>query len=1022
MLELYRGGNFMTFKHRGLLGFTCRASLAAALVAATPTLAQEASTGADAQAEDPSDELIVITGSRIERSIEDSAVPLQLLTGEDLRESGTADLAEAVIELPGVSASVSPQNSNDQIQTAGLSTIDLRRLGDDRTLVLINGKRAVSNSGNSDRVSLSTLPSGFIKRVEVSTGGASAIYGSDAIAGVANFVLEDSFQGFEFDARYLTPEASGGEDRQFNAMVGTKFNDGRGYAMLAGSYRDVKAILADSTRPMSILALEFDDPDILASNSFANERGRPGCDTPNVERHCLVGSYSGSTPGGVFEGGDAWYRDGQWYNDIARTNPNGRLPADRAAGRDFYADYDGYNTRIGQSMVGARTMFNVGANLTYEFSSAVNVSLIGLYSAVDSDTSGGYETLNDSDTFGANAQTIGNIASTNPFIPPEVHVTRSGSVDFDRTLVELGIQQRLNRRETVRFIGDVSGELSDRWKYEVYSTYGHFYQNQINTNEYNHQKAQWALDVETVGGVIRCRNAAARADGCMPLNIFGEGTISEEAANYIRYTGQASQTRTQFTAGGFVRGDLFDLWAGPVKMVFGAEYRYEGQNTIGDRDGDLVGGLDGNPLTDDIDQTSLATFPSIDANYRVKEAYGELDVPLWRDKLNLQLAARVADYDTVGTIFSYNAGVVFRPTSGLTIRGQYSRSQRAPNLTEFFSLPRPDSDDLIDPCEGLMPDGSGIRTPAGVGGANADLAVVSANCLANTAIQAYFADPANAGLAFDDGDSSVQGPNAGNPDLKEETADSFTFGVVASPSFLPGLTLAVDYYRISIKDAITSIETQDTVDLCYTATDFPNNKFCDVITRNPATGEIVQVINYQENLNRERVEGIDASLFYKFRPGFIPGRFDIDVRYSHYLTQDVEFTGIGGEVLTSSPLGEIGSPNDELRLKVGYRLGDFRLTYTMTYIGGGVDDLVNAPNPTDDRYYRVDGQDYHRIYLSYDFGKKDQFRIYGGVNNLFNEFGPFMPDGLNNGDSRNIVSALNDPAGREFYMGLRARF
>lgn len=1011
----------MTLSRRKLLGVSCWASMSV-MLAAQASAQDVVADAAAVPADDPSSDLIVVTGSRIERSIEDSAVPLQLLGSEDLEESGTADLAEAVIELPGVSASVSPQNSNDQIQTAGLSTIDLRRLGDDRTLVLINGKRAVSNSGNSDRVSLSTLPEGFIKRVEVTTGGASAVYGSDAIAGVANFIMEDSFEGFEFGARYLTPEASGGEDIQINAMAGKKFNDNRGYVMLAGSYRDVKIIVADKTRPQSILAVEFDDPDVAAANNFANEIGQPGCDPGNVERHCLVGSFSGSTPGGVFEGGDAWFKDGQWFNDIARTNPNGRLPSDRAAGQDFYADYDGYDTRVGQSLIGARRMFNVGANLTYEFSPMFNVSLIGLYSMVDSNTAGGYETLNDSDTFGSTGQTIGNIASANPFIPPEVHVTRSGSVDFDRSLVELGIQRRLNKRETVRFIGDVSGSLSDNWAYELYSTYGKFHQRQINTNEYNHQKAQWALDVENVGGTIRCRNAAARAAGCVPLNIFGEGTVTPEAADYIRYTGNARQTRTQFTAGGFVRGELFDIWAGPVKAVFGVEYRYEGQETFGDPDGDLIGGLDGDPATDDIDQTSLATFPDIKASYRVKEAFGELDVPLWEDRLDLQLAARVANYNTVGTIFSYNAGLVFRPVDGLRFRAQYSRSQRAPNLTEFFSLPRPDADDLIDPCEGLMADGTGIRPPAGVGGSNADLAVVSANCLADPGIQAYFADPANAGNAFDDGDSSTQGPNAGNPNLKEETADTYTFGVVATPRFLPGLTLAVDYYRISIKDAITSIDTQDTVDLCYTAADYPDNKFCDVITRNAANGEIIEVINYQENLNRERVEGIDASLFYKFKPGFFPGRFDVDVRYTHYLTQDVKFTGIGGQQLTSSPLGEIGSPKDELRFKLGYRLGDFRFAYTMTYLGGGIDDLVAAPNPTDDRYYKVKGQDYHRIYASYDFGKSDEFRIYGGVNNLFNEHGPFMPDGLNNGDSRNIVSALNDPAGREFYVGVRARF
>ena len=1019
-----------------------RSGLAALAVMATPVMAQDIPQSAPSDAPEAApDGEIIVTGSRLRQGIENSAVPLQLLGAEDLQETGTVDLAEAIIELPGVSSSISPQSSNNLIQTSGLSTISLRRLGDDRTLVLINGKRAVSNSGNSDRVSLSTIPEGFIRRVEVTSGGASAVYGSDAIAGVANFILEDNFEGFEFTGRYLTPEASGGEDMRIGFTAAQKFADDRGYVMLGGSYRDFNAIRVDSTRPEALLALEFDDPDVSSNNSFANEINQPGCDPARENKHCLLGSLSQSTPGGVFEGTDAWFRDGRWFNDRSLQ------PDDRTGTQDFFGDFDGYNFREGLSLQGDRQIFNVGANITYEFSPAVELSILGLYNFIESSTLGGFETLNDSDTFAVrrldgggapvldengnfiyDTETIGNMASNHPFIPPEVEETRSGSVDFDRRLVELGQQQRLNNRETFRLIGGLSGDLSDRFSYEVFSTYGKFTQAQTNTGEFNFRKAQNALNIEANGNSgFQCVDAAARAEGCVPLNIFGAGTISQEAADYIRYIGRADQSRTQFTAGGFVRGDLFDIWAGPVQAVFGVEYRYEGQKTDGDSDGDPVGGLDGDPTTDDFDQTSLATFPTIDVSYRVKEAFGEVDFPLIEDKLNLQLAGRVADYNTVGTIFSYNAGVVFRPFDDLRLRAQYSRAQRAPNLTEIFSPPRPDSDSLTDPCEGLLPDGTGIVPLSGTGGDAADLAIVSANCLATGGVQAYFADPENIDpgtgeiLAFD-GPGTVQGPNAGNPNVQEETADTYTVGAVFTPSFIPNLTLVVDYYRIDIKDAITAISTQDTVDLCYSAADFPNNRFCDVIRRNPVNGSVTEVINFQENLNRELVEGIDAQLLYRFEPGFIPGRFDFDLRYSHYLAQEVEFEGIGGTIVTTSPLGEIGSPNDEFRASVGYRNGGFRLAYTMTYQGGGVDDLETDGDPLDDRYYRVKGQDYHRIYAGYDFGPDDNFRIYGGVNNLFDDYGPFVPTGLDNGSSLNIVSNLNDPAGREFYMGVRARF
>jgi outer membrane receptor protein involved in Fe transport len=274
--------------------------------------------------EDAPVEEVYVTGSRIPRTNETSPIPLQVFDAADLEVSGTDDLAEAVIQLPGVSPSISPQSSNNLIQTSGLSTISLRRLGDDRTLVLINGKRAVSNSGNADRVSISTLPVGFVKRTEVTTGGASAIYGSDAIAGVANFILRDEFEGLRVDARTSTPDASGGDESRLNILFGTNYGDG-GNVLFGLTYRDEDIIRADSTRPESVLALQFDDPSFGSNDLFAEEWLEPGCQATPVgnDRHCLLPDFS-TLPGGTFEG-DAWFshRDQRWYNDKS-LHPEGR--------------------------------------------------------------------------------------------------------------------------------------------------------------------------------------------------------------------------------------------------------------------------------------------------------------------------------------------------------------------------------------------------------------------------------------------------------------------------------------------------------------------------------------------------------------------------------------------------------------------------------------------------------------------------------------------------------------------------
>jgi len=499
---------------------------------------------------------------------------------------------------------------------------------------------------------------------------------------------------------------------------------------------------------------------------------------------------------------------------------------------------------------------------------------------------------------------------------------------------------------------------------------------------------------------------AARADGCVPLNIFGEGSVSEAAASYIRYTGYLNQVREQTTFAGNINGELFQLPAGPVLSAFGFEYRKEEQRTDGD--------------ADNIDElTSMTPIPDIEAEFAVTEGFVELDIPLIRDQLSLQLAARFADYDTVGSVLSYNVGGSWAPTQDLRFRAQYSRSQRAPTITEFFSPPRGDFDSLLDPCDGLMSDGTGLTLPAGFDTPDHDIATLRANCQSETGIQAFFNDPVNAGQAFEF-DGSVSGPNAGNTGLAEETADTFTVGAIFTPSVVPGLSVIVDYYNIAVEDAIGSVSTQLTADLCYTSTDFPNNRFCNVISRDASSGVVSQVINQQENLDEITREGVDVTVNYDFEAPLVPGDMDLNFIYTQYLVDELVFLGQGGLPTTDDSLGEIGSPEREFRMRLGWEHQALRLSYSVRYKDGGVDNLDVAS--TDNAFFEIDGQAYHNIYVRYAFGEGERYSVYGGVNNIFDEFGPFLPTGLDNGGSRNIVSSLNDVEGREFYVGLRARW
>lgn len=943
--------------------------------------AQEATNTNDADAALELEE-VVVTGSRIRRSNANTAIPVQGLDAFEIESSGSMDLAEIVTEIPGVNYAISPENSGLSVQNPGLSSVELRGLGNNRTLTLINGRRAVSNSGNGERVSLDTVPSSFVERVEVTTGGASAIYGADAIAGVVNIILKDDFEGLEVGYRVGSADASGEEENTFELTWGSNFGQGQGNVMIGLVYDDETEVLADASRIESISPLRY------VGNGEFDSTG-----------------LSSAIPGGRFEGDDAWNVGGVWFNDQSAAPNDGRDPS-----VGFELDLDGYNIRPGRSLSPAVERIAAATLINYDLSDATTAFAELYFTRVNvlSKNAPRFE-INTRD-IGAPGNTvdIGSIAADNPFIPAEVEETRSGTVSWRRRFNEVGLDIKDNERDTLRSSIGLRGDLDNGWAWEASGTYGRFEQSQIQFNALNRQNIQYALNIEDDGnGGFQCIDATARAEGCVPLNIFGEGSITDAMANYIRYTGRLNQEREQFTVAANINGDIFEMPAGMVKAAVGVEYRKEEQNTAGD------------PSNQTFD-TSVSVVPNLAADFDVTEAFAEIDIPLLAEaplahSLSLQFAARVGNYSTIGSIFSYNAGGSWMPVEDFRIRGQYSRSQRAPTITEYFSPPRGDFDNIDDPCTGLLVDGTGLDPN------DPNSAAFSANCLAEAGIQAFFADPNNAGLAFD-GDGSVPAPNTGNNQLQEETADTFTAGIVYTPSFIPGLIVIADYYSIDIDDAVGSVSSQDTMDLCYSAADFPNNRFCNVVTRDVSGGDVTEIVNRVENLNNRKVEGIDFSIDYGFEPSFVAGQFDAKLIYNHSLTNERVFEGLNGPELTDFN-GEIETPEDSYRAKFGYGLGGLRLTYTLTFYGGGVDQ--NDVDATDPDFFETRDEYYHDIFASYAFDNDYNLKLYGGIKNIEDETGPLIPAaGLDNSgsSSRNIVSNINRPIGREYYLGIRATF
>lgn len=983
-------------------------SMAAAALASASASAQD-QTDQVAVSQEPiateAKEPIIVTGSRIIRENANSTMPLQVLTTEDIEEGGTNQIGEILAGLPGVRGDFTPVNTVFDAQNAGLSAVELRRLGSNRTLTLIDGRRAVSNSGNGERVDLNTIPAGFVKRVEVTTGGASAIYGTDAIAGVVNLIMEDDFDGLNLDVRYGQPEASGGEEFTVSGMFGTRFANDRAYFLAGIDYFTHDSIRADASRPQTIANIEWSRPnqsrlDGRADDptAFGSELGFGNCD--NSGRFCINPSGSRFTPGGIFEFDDAWNVDGVWFNDQSLLPDDGRLGA---FGHE--TDVDGHNFRPGLAIYPEIEKINTAFLFNYDLSPDVMFKAQLYYSNIETTVESRPIATQARDRIGLNGELgfVNVYLADNPFIPPEVEETRSGTVDWIRSFDEIGRRERYNERETVRSMIGFEGVFENGWNWDIGVTFGSYEQTQISRNELNLINLRFALRTETVNGQVVCEDPDARADGCVPINLFGTGTITPEMAAYVRHDAVLRQDRQQYTVGGSVSGDLFALpWSGPVKAAVGFEYREEHQDSVGDPLGRL--GFTTDP--------SIADFTG---NIDVIEVFGEVDVPLVEDMLSLQLAARFSEYSHVGGVFAYNIGGSFQPIPDLRFRAQYSRSQRAPTLTEFFSPPRPSFGNIDDPCEGLLADGSGITVPSR---STATAATIAANCLAEPGIQAFFNNPNNAGDAFN-GSGQVFAPNVGNQALKEEDAETFTAGVVLRPRFVPGLALIADYYNIVIQDSISSIGGQLTLDLCYGDTDFPNNRFCDNVTRNPGTGGISELLSQVENVNEAKAEGFDISLLYDAEPQFIPGRVKVDFRYSHYLTDEFSFLALDGFDKFEFQ-GSIGRPEDEFRARLGYEIGPLYASWTTNFTGGGADSVFD--DPTDDDYFETGSFMTHDLYARYKVRSDGKLWLYGGVRNVFDSYGVLTPTGLNNGSVFNITSNVNDLEGREFYLGLRAGF
>ena len=560
----------------------------------------------------------------------------------------------------------------------------------------------------------------------------------------------------------------------------------------------------------------------------------------------------------------------------------------------------------------------------------------------------------------------------------------------------------------------LEGDLFDnRFRWDASYNYGQVLENQVSSGQVNVVNFRDALavqqDLDDLNGNglttdFVCIDAEARANGCAPANIFGAGSISQAAVNYIQAQGTYQTNIKQHVVQANVSGSLFELPAGPLGIALGVEYRKEESSS--DNDALTNQGLNaGNVL------------PDTSGEFDVKEVYGEVRVPILSDTpffelLEIGAAGRISDYSTIGTVYTYSGTATWQPIEDVRLRGTYARAVRAPNVGELFAgLSQTFPSGLTDPCNGIGASGDGA---------------LGDNCRADPGVAANIA--ANGTFTLNQADiQGISGFNGGNPDLFEETSDSYTAGLVVNPrsiNTLRNLTLTVDYYNIKIEDVIAGFPRQFTLDQCYRQ---GNDTFCDLITRRPnatavnSSGSIDLINALQVNAAILETEGIDATanFFFPFGAFGEDGRINMRVAYTH--TFNLDYTPIqDGDV---DPIaGEIGASKDRFTANLGYSSDTFGLAFTGTYFGpASEDDGFCSAFGLDEGCFRQDAEFYLDMQAS--FNATDAMEFYFGVDNLLDNDAPNLLSGTSyNVTGTDTAANVYDVFGRRYYTGVRLRF
>jgi outer membrane receptor protein involved in Fe transport len=965
-------------------------------------------------------EQIFVTGSRIARPDFDSASPIVSVTEDFFRRSGSRTVESQLNTLPQFVPSYTSTSNN--VGNGGQANLDLRGLGTTSTLVLVDGKRVIPANGNGV-VDLNIIPSSLVESVEIITGGASAVYGSDALAGVVNLKLKRKFDGFQIDGTWAQTDRSDGTQYDAGLTAGTDFAGGRGSVLGFVGYAD-RELVTQGDRDFSKYVLSYNGPgggtlgpgnSFLPGGSAAILEGRtsfPGNNRPSEETFDALMAIYGYAPGDVpyqrafgfnvdgtlfTQGGDSFAAEQQ----VAVANFRG--VRDPVSFNEYFYLYNFAPPNALQLPLERRSAF---ARAEFELSDSVRLYAQGLYADYSA-----AQQLAPAALFSGLFIPVGN-----PYVPQDLKRLLDSRPDPREDIVLVKRMSELGPRisevtyDVYQLTLGLSGSILGDWEYEAYVQQG------ANDQE-DHQSGNVLLS--------RAEELTFAPDGglsiCGGFNPFGLGSISRECLDYIAVDASNHAAVDQAIVEASLSGPLFELPAGELRTALGVFYK-EDKYQYAASPVASVFLPDGRP-----DIQGFLASDDIQGDDHNFDVWGELLVPLLKDvpgasSLEAVLGYRLSDYASAGSFDSWKAELLYQPIEAIRLRGSYQQAIRAPSVYELYLPQLPVTyetfffQDGVEPCDATSAARSGP-----------DAARVETLCVETGVPSALMPD-------FADSDELMSGVNGGNPDLRAEEAATSTLGVVWTPRFshplVSSLQVSLDWYRIEIDDKIANPFIEDAIQFCYDARYNPDfsttNQWCATFERDSVTGEIENFRELGRNAYNWETGGIDMQVDWRFDlgpgqvgvSGFVSWLDEFTISVVDSSARAADRAGLVSGFVAGGFGGLFGSalPEWKSNLHLSYAWRDLTLGAGWRYI----DAMTDATTLADPEPFRVPSVDYFSLDASYEFssGPLERLRLDLGVENLTDQDPPILAFGI----TANTDTSQYDVLGRRYFASLRYAF